>query len=165
MANDLTKQQREDREKAIQKVRDYYPHLKGSGDDFIMNMTPGMVEFAECAIRADRKRDEMHNRLMTLAAVMYQIAGANLMPMRIMDTLSVIQRGGWADPSKMLPYIPEENDKEWKNVDSPSPTPSEPELSLTAMIDMIESRGHDEVPVRTRAAGGDLAGAVDGSVE
>jgi hypothetical protein len=55
---ELTEQQREDREKAIQKVRDYYPHLKGSGDDFIMNMTPGMVEFAECAIRTERVLDE-----------------------------------------------------------------------------------------------------------
>jgi vacuolar-type H+-ATPase subunit D/Vma8 len=58
MATDLTKQQREDRKKAIQKVRDYYPLLKGSGDDFIMTMTPGMVEFAECAIRTERERDE-----------------------------------------------------------------------------------------------------------
>ena len=55
---ELTEQQREDREKAIQKVRNYYPHFKGSGDDFIMSKVPGMVEFAECAIRAERERDE-----------------------------------------------------------------------------------------------------------
>jgi len=73
----------------------------------------------------------MHDRLMTLAAAMYQIAGANLMPMRIMDTLSVIQRGAWADPSKMLPYGPEENGREWTDkvpINPPSPAPSQPEL-------------------------------------
>ena len=70
----------------------------------------------------------MHDRLMTLAAAIYQIAGANLMPMRIMDTLSVIQRGSWTDPSKMLPYSPEENGKEWTNVDTQSPAPSQPKL-------------------------------------
>jgi hypothetical protein len=65
MATELT-QRREDREKAIQKVRDYYPHLKESGDDFIMSMTPGMVEFAECAIRAERECDEAVRTLQTV---------------------------------------------------------------------------------------------------
>ena len=63
---ELTEQQREDREKAIQKVCDYYPHLKGSGDDFIMKMTPGMVMFAECAIRAERERDGAVRTLQTV---------------------------------------------------------------------------------------------------
>ena len=63
---ELTEQQREDRKKAIQKVCDYYPHLKGSGDDFIMKMTPGMVMFAECAIRAERERDGAVRTLQTV---------------------------------------------------------------------------------------------------
>ena len=70
MATELTKQQREDREKAIQKVRDYYPHLKESGDDFIMSMTPGMVEFAECTIRAERERDEVKNAANEFIAIL-----------------------------------------------------------------------------------------------
>ena len=53
-------------EKAIQKVCDYYPHLKGSGDDFIMKMTPGMVMFAERAIRAERERDGAVRTLQTV---------------------------------------------------------------------------------------------------
>jgi len=72
----------------------------------------------------------MHNRLMDLAAAVYQIAGANLMPLRIMDVLSTIQRGAWDEPSKMLPYYPSENGKGWTGIEqSPSPAPELPPLT------------------------------------
>jgi hypothetical protein len=58
MATELTEQQRKDRKRAIQKVRDFYPQLKGSDDDFIMSMVPGMVKVAEQSIYAERERDE-----------------------------------------------------------------------------------------------------------
>lgn len=42
------------RQKAIQEVRDFYPHqLLGSGDEFVASHLPGMVLFAERAIRAE----------------------------------------------------------------------------------------------------------------
>jgi hypothetical protein len=81
----------------------------------------------------------MHDRLMDLASVMYQIAGANLMPLRVMDMLSVIQRGAWTDPGAVLPYMPEENGVGWDEVGGevnkmhpdaprgfPAPQPSHP---------------------------------------
>ena len=42
------------RKRAIQEMRDFYPHqLRGSGDEFVTSYLPGMVLFAERAIRAE----------------------------------------------------------------------------------------------------------------
>ena len=42
------------RKRAIQEMRDFYPHqLLGSGDEFVASHLPGMVLFAERAIRAE----------------------------------------------------------------------------------------------------------------
>ena len=55
------------RKRAIQEVRDFYPtQLRGSGDEFVAGQLPGMVMFAERAIRAERKLDEAVRLLRTM---------------------------------------------------------------------------------------------------
>jgi len=107
MTTDLTKQQREDREKAIQEVceENLHDYPENSFDDaWILKCYPASIALHERAIRFERERGEAYTALDNIRdAVLnerYQLEGSGCTNYQINDVLGIIDDN---DPRVALP--------------------------------------------------------------